>query len=178
MPDPGIEAYLTARREFGARAHDPWWYGDSARRREMNDYEDQMFTALHVLLSPQDQATVKPWAVPQDLEDAVVWKPLLIEEHQGDIAAAEAAWGRGERPAQYLLPPDTVTLPSEHLYSLSEAAAEWEVTLEDAGAALADGRVRGIHGRAGNWLIPIGEVARWQGVLGQNRAPDASDAGR
>lgn len=60
-------------------------------------------------------------------------------------------------------------------FTVIEAAAAWSVSADEALSVIEDGRVRAARDAYGDLRVPVGEVARWQGVLGQNR--DRRDTG-
>ena len=53
-------------------------------------------------------------------------------------------------------------------WRLADACAEWHADEATARDWIASGKVRGIMTPEGEMLVPLSEVARWQGVLGQN----------
>ena len=58
---------------------------------------------------------------------------------------------------------------SPGLWRVADACVEWHTDEATARDWIASGKVRGIMTPDGDVLVPISEVARWQGVLGQNR---------
>ena len=57
-------------------------------------------------------------------------------------------------------------------WTVEEAAVEWHADPATAKKWVVRGVVRGIVTDDGRLLIPLGEVARWQGVLRQKRGSD------
>lgn len=55
------------------------------------------------------------------------------------------------------------------MWPLADACAKWHTDEATALAWVANGSVQATTGPDGETLIPLAEVARWQGVLGQNR---------
>lgn len=62
-----------------------------------------------------------------------------------------------------------MTDAADSLFSLAEAAAAWHVDPATAMSWINAGRVRAVTDTAGAQWVPLGEVARMQTVLGQNR---------
>ena len=56
----------------------------------------------------------------------------------------------------------------QDFFTIEQAAVEWHTDAETAQKWLEQGAVQFSLAVDGLLLIPVGEVARWQGVLGQN----------
>lgn len=54
------------------------------------------------------------------------------------------------------------------LCSIAAACSEWHTDEATAHDWIASGKVQSVTTSEGEVLVPLSEVARWQGVLGQN----------
>ena len=54
------------------------------------------------------------------------------------------------------------------LWRIADACVEWHTDEDTARDWIASGKVQGVTTSEGEVLVPLSEVARWQGVLGQN----------
>ena len=54
------------------------------------------------------------------------------------------------------------------LWRFADAGVEWHTDEDTAREWIASGRVQAVMMPEGEILVPLSEVARWQGVLGQN----------
>ena len=96
MASPEIEAYLDARADFEAVLPASSG-GDPDKYAELASAHARMMAALQECVPP-GQPTLLPFQV---LTDTWVWRPLLVDEFDGDTSVAEIAWELGQRPPGY-----------------------------------------------------------------------------
>ena len=107
MPRPEIRAYLEVRKaRYDAEAVFlsalAIFANASEQAGALRDAKAEQFRALRALLpvAVSDRIpTCDRGAAP--LEDQFVWLPLLVDEFDGNIKAAEVAWALGQRPAAW-----------------------------------------------------------------------------
>ena len=105
MPSPDIRAYLEIRQtRYEAEAVFLAALGMFANASEQADAlrkaKAEQFRALRALL-PEAMSDRIPTCDRDTapLEDQFVWLPILVDEFDGNIKAAEVAWALGQRPA-------------------------------------------------------------------------------
>ena len=66
------------------------------------------------------------------------------------------------------IPDYCLDMSTPEVLRLADACVEWHTDEVTARDWIASGKIRVIATPEGDMLVPLSEVARWQGVLGQN----------